>query len=434
MKFPELIFVRVPESDERRERIEQAVFAALGGEQPKEDQPPELFPLGSVATTTQLAAGSVATTTDAVAEPQPPPPLTLDGALPDHINVAVPANDARRDRIERDVFAQLGAIRTATRTDEIVAFKAKARWTPWLATASVAVAATIAVVMLWKRPAGPPVTGPQSPMEWKAPDGGTFTYGDAVMVAGKDTKVLASTAPDGTITLDLDRGSVDCDVEPRPGRAPFRVVAGDVRVEVIGTRFTVSRKASGVRVDVTRGKVKVRDQNGEYLVAAGETWPASLAAGSDIPDDAGTPEESELEMPEMPVGSHKAAKRTATPRDPSEAAYKQAMVLMTSDIPAAERAFQTLAKGNNRAARGALVWLSDIESDRGHTDAAIGYLDEHDRRFPNSTEAEEVAFKRIDVLKRGHRAAAAKDAARQYLQRFPQGTYVEQVTDMLRRR
>ena len=119
MKFPELIFVRVPESDERRERIEQAVFAALGGEQ--EAQPPELFPIGSVATTTQLAAGSVSTTTDAVAEPQPPPPLTLDGSLPDHIQVAVPTSDARRDRIERDVFAQLGAIRTATRTDEIVA-------------------------------------------------------------------------------------------------------------------------------------------------------------------------------------------------------------------------------------------------------------------------------------------------------------------------
>ena len=92
MKFPEFIFVRAPESDERRERIERAVFAALGGEQ--EAQPPELFPIGSVATTTQLAAGSVATTTDAVAEPPSPSPLaalTLDGAIPDHIHVAVPA-------------------------------------------------------------------------------------------------------------------------------------------------------------------------------------------------------------------------------------------------------------------------------------------------------------------------------------------------------
>jgi len=430
MKFPEFIFVRAPESDERRERIEQAVFAALGGEQ--EAQPPELFPIGSVATTTQLAAGSVATTTDAVHEP-PPPPMTLDGAIPDHIHVAVPANDARRDRIERDVFAQLGAIRTATRTDEIVAFKPKARWTPWLATAGVAVAATIAVVMLWKRPTA--VVAQQPPTQIETQTGGRFTYGDAVIDAGRDTKAFASTAADGTITVDLDRGSVDCDVEPRPGRATFRVVAGDVRVEVIGTRFTVTRRASGVRVDVTRGKVKVRDINGEYLVATGETWPSSLA-GSDVPDDAGTPEESELEMPEMPVGTHKPAKHTAAapPRDPSEAAYKQAVLLMNSDVTSAERAFQTLVKGNGRPARGALVWLSEIESDRGHTDAALAYLAEHDRRFPNSSEAEDVAWRRIDVLKRGHRAGAAKDAARQYLQRFPQGTYVEQVTDMLRRR
>jgi len=429
MKFPELIFVRVPESDERRERIEQAVFAALGGEQ--EAQPPELFPIGSVATTTQLAAGSVSTTTDAVAEPQPPPPLTLDGSLPDHIQVAVPTSDARRDRIERDVFAQLGAIRTATRTDEIVAFNPKARWTPWLATASVAVAATIAVVMLWKRPAGPLVTGPQSPMEWKAPEGGTFTYGDAVMVAGKDTKVLASTAPDGTVTLDLDRGSVDCDVEARPGRAPFRVIAGDIRVEVIGTRFTVTRRASGVRVDVTRGKVKVRDQNGEFLVATGETWPSSLA-GSDVPDDAGVSEESELEMPEMPISTHRTAPRAKTARDPSDAEYHEAVVLMSSDVSAAERAFQKLAKGKGTSARGSLVMLSDIEGGRGHIDTALGYLDEHDRRFPNSTEAQEVAFLRFDMLRRAHRNAT--DAARQYLARFPKGTYVEQVTDYLRRR
>lgn len=427
MKFPEFIFVRAPESDERRERIEQAVFEALGG--PQEAQPPELFPIGSVATTTQLAAGSVATTTDAVADV--PPPLTLDGAIPDHIHVAVPANDARRDRIERDVFAQLGAIRTATRTDEIVAFRPRARWTPWLATAGVAVAATIAVVMLWRRPA-PPIT-PQLPTQIETQAGGRFTYGDAVIDAGRDTKAFASTAADGTITVDLDRGSVDCDVEPRPGRAPFRVVAGDVRVEVIGTRFTVTRRASGVRVDVTRGKVKVRDPNGEYLVAAGETWPSSLA-GSDVPEDAGAPEESELEMPEMPVGTHKPAKRSSRPRDPTESAYKQAVLLMNSDVPAAERAFQVLAKGNGGSAGGALVWLSEIESDRGHTDAAVAYLDEHARRFPNATEAEEVAFRRIEVLKKGHRAAATKEAARQYLQRFPQGTYVELVTDMLRRR
>jgi hypothetical protein len=440
MKFPEFIYVHVPENDERRNRIEDAVFAALGGTQ--EAQPPELFPIGSIATTTQLAAGSVATTTDAVGAEPPPPPalpaveLELDGSVPDHIHVAVPASDARRDRIERDVFAQLGAIRTAQRTDEFVALPVRERsWTPWLATAGVALAAAVAVVVLIKRPP-PLIPSTIAPTEIVTRTGDTsqFTYGDAIIIAGSDTKVHASQGKDGTITLDLDRGSVDCDVEPRAGRAPFRVAAGDVLVEVIGTRFTVSRRAAGVRVDVTRGKVKVRDPNGQYLVAAGETWPASLA-GSDVPEDAAVETEAELEMPEMPVGTRKSAKRatTAPPRDPTEAEYKQAVLLMNSDITAAERAFQTLAKGNGKSARGALVWLSEIESDRGRTDGALAFLAEYDRRFPTSSEAEEVAYRRVEVLAKAHRKAPLKAAAQQYLQRFPQGTYVDQVTRLLRR-
>jgi len=45
-----------------------------------------------------------------------------------------------------------------------------------------------------------------------------------------------------------------------------------------------------------------------------------------------------------------------------------------------------------------------------------------------------VAWRRVDILKKAHRKAPLKAAAQQYLQRFPQGTYVEQVTDILRRR
>ena len=432
MKFPDRIFVRVPEDDERRNRIEDAVFAALGGTQ--ETQPPELFPIGSIATTTQLAAGSVATTTDAVAAEPPPPPVHVEGPLPDHIHVAVPASDARRDRIERDVFAQLGAIRTAQRTDEFVALPNRQRsWTPWIATAGVALAAAVAVVVLLKRQPHPVITTiPDQDVVTQV--GAQFTYGDAIIVAGRDTKVHASQAKDGTITLDLDRGSVDCDVEPRAGRAPFRVAAGDVVVEVIGTRFTVTRRAAGVRVDVTRGKVKVRDTNGQYLVAAGETWPASLA-DTDVPDDAGTETEAEVEMPEMPVAPRKTSKRTASaPPDTSMDEYNEALRIMHSDLNGAERTFRKLSAGTGKAAKGALVFLSEIESDRGHTDAALALLDEHDRRFPNSSEAQDVAWRRVDILKKAHRKAPLKAAAQQYLQRFPQGTYVEQVTDILRRR
>ena len=101
-----------------------------------------------------------------------------------------------------------------------------------------------------------------------------------MIVAASDTIVDVKHADDGGITLVVARGSVDCDVAPRNNRPPFHVIAGDVSVEVVGTRFTVARTPSP-RVDVVRGKVRVRAPGGTWLLSAGESWTPPVT-GSDV--------------------------------------------------------------------------------------------------------------------------------------------------------
>jgi hypothetical protein len=123
-------------------------------------------------------------------------------------------------------------------------------------------------------------------------DSGASTYhlGDATVVVGPNTTVEISRAASGAIDLELIAGQVDCQVEPRPGRARFAVHAGDVDVTVVGTAFQVERTRApqgghdgmgdAVRVLVTRGKVRVDSKEGTRLLGAGQSWtgPALMAA------------------------------------------------------------------------------------------------------------------------------------------------------------
>ncbi len=82
-------------------------------------------------------------------------------------------------------------------------------------------------------------------------------------------------------TLAITAGRARLDVDPTPGE-PFRVTAGDILVEVLGTHFEVTSD----RVTVSHGRVRVTDHGSGAVteLSAGETWvaritpPASAAA------------------------------------------------------------------------------------------------------------------------------------------------------------
>src|SRR5262249_41216605 len=154
-------------------------------------------------------------------------------AMKKRIAIDPPMSEARRDRVERQLFAQLAAVRITDRADAAIPPPRKNRHTFAFAFAGVAVALTLLFFITRDGDGGGTVT---SPSRVVTPGGGSsqFPVPGALIEAKSDRVVEWQQGADGTMTITLRRGAVDCDVEPRKGKPPFRVVAGDVKVTVVG--------------------------------------------------------------------------------------------------------------------------------------------------------------------------------------------------------
>jgi hypothetical protein len=354
---------------------------------------------------------------------------------PKQIVVDVPMSEARRERVEREVFARLDAMRDVDHANHIAPI-VRSRRLPLIAAGFAFVAATASVLFLVSREA--PRPQPTSPSLVVTPEGGTsrFTVGDAVIDAGSDTSVEVKQDQNGTTTLFLARGSVDCDVMPRPNRAPFRVISGDVTVEVVGTRFEVSRLGTVTRVDVARGKVKVHGNGEQRLLGAGQSWTSAIAGSAvtavvtpiepvvTAPTASDTPiveEEPEIELPAMNARPAK----TISPEQAFQAALK------IKDEKKRAKAYRVVANGSHTWAAVSLFNLAELQS-KFDVEATLETLDELKRRFPDVENAEDAAWFRVEVLRDARRMDEARTAAADYLRDFPQGTYAKLAARLVR--
>jgi transmembrane sensor len=78
-------------------------------------------------------------------------------------------------------------------------------------------------------------------------------------------------------SVQLERGEAFFDVARDPHR-PFIVRAGDKRIVVLGTQFSVRRDGDEVRVAVAEGKVRLEDESGNASAAAIERSSKAGAA------------------------------------------------------------------------------------------------------------------------------------------------------------
>ena len=333
------------------------------------------------------------------------------------------STEARRDRSERAVLVRLAAIQALGESDAVLG-QAPPRWR-WAAAGlgAAALAAALVLFLVVRRDQHvDPVA--EAPSLIVTPVGGSsrFTVADAVIDAGGDTSVEVKHEPGGATALLLTRGSVDCDVAPKPGRAPFRVLAGDVTVEVVGTRFAVTRVGAKVRVDVTRGKVHVKSRTEERLLEAGASWTPGLTAEGDARAPEHAAPATEAPAIEMPAdeATHQAP---ATPRQSSRAAFAAAQRLEAKDATEAARAYRAIANGKDVWAALALYSLAEVDATRDAT-SALRDLDELAKRFPRGANAEDAAWLRVTVLRKLKRDADARKAAAAYLREYPAGTYV----------
>jgi FecR protein len=339
------------------------------------------------------------------------------------IEVDPPTNDSRRDRIERQVFQQLANMRAVERADAAVPSAPVSNRRAWVfAGIGAAVAAAVALLVMSNKSEPAPVSAiveDTTPTRVVTPVGGEsqFTVGDAVIVASSDTSVDVKHADDGGITLVVARGSVDCDVAPRKNRPPFHVIAGDVSVEVVGTRFTVAKTPSP-RVDVVRGKVRVRAPGGTWLLSAGESWTPPVT-GSAVEPVAVIETTAPVEPPPASI----VAPVPSPMVGPSpHSIYQSAQRLEATDPARAAKAYRTVASSKDSWAAPALFGLAELDAKTDATQA-LADCNEYLKRFARSAQVEDITWLRVEILRSAGRRDEARVAAGQYLRQFPQGSY-----------
>jgi len=214
------------------------------------------------------------------------------------------------------------------------------------------------------------------------------------------------------VTLSLMRGRARFQVTPQPKRA-FLVHAGDVRVTVVGTVFTVERVADRVGVAVERGIVRVDWDAGSALVNAGQSgWYPPLIATPHLPR---TRRANSVSL----ASAHE---------EKGEAA---AQLLMAADRARlsgrADEGAELLRKllrehpNDPRAPLAAFTLGRLLLMELGSPDEAAAAFAQARRVAPSGPFAEDALAREVEALSKAGRQVDARTRAEEYQHLFPNG-------------
>lgn len=276
-------------------------------------------------------------------------------------------------------------------------------------------------------------------------------------------RARVSRGPDSTQCF-VEQGTVDFQVAPQKGRS-FTVIAGAFEVHVIGTRFSVSREATGmvdvrvdhgvVRVNAPKRTTPIELQAGDRLrgddVSLSLTHPAPATSAQPVVSAEPSPAISEV----IPGSASAPKASAATARNDWQALSRDrnyGAALALAKQAGADNLLATLGPQ-------ALAELADTARLGGDSELAERAFAAVMRRFPESPQARNATFLsgrlhaangdpataqarferylalnpkgaysieatgRLVELYAGRGDARAKDAAKRYLERAPNGPY-----------
>jgi transmembrane sensor len=305
-----------------------------------------------------------------------------------------------------------------------------ARGARWTAVAATAVAAAAAVALFWAPGRGGGAERAAAPANPPAASAARVRFADGSIADLRDasSKLQTRLSTEAAIELELAQGAARFDVVPRKGRR-FLIWVGAAYVEVIGTVFTVERLPAGVRVSVERGVVKVVSGQHETRLSEGTADVVPIQAGEAPP----------VEAAEAPGP----APRRAQPAPARGVARPEPA---TDETGALLRASESARRGGHP--EDALVFLRRLLDQHPRDPRApyaafmLGRVLLEELRRPAEAAA---AFARVPALDartplvqdalareveswaRAGEARLARDRARAYLERYPNGSRADEV-------
>ncbi len=312
-----------------------------------------------------------------------------------------PLSEQRWAKIERAIFAR---VEVAPAIGSRPARRLSAG-RPWLWAAVAAGALSLAALFVALGRPEPAVVAQPSRITTGASASQLALPGVMLDVAPQSAVVVGAETPQGLLVV-VDRGTIVCDVAPRPKEAPVVVQAGAARVRVVGTRFSVTRLDEAARVRVEHGTVEVSYAGEVSRVHAGQGWPSMPAEAA----RAGATGAVSGALPAGDVPSVEAAARSAperskrpplqrgpapeqSPKEPAlspQAVFEEATALERSDPERASQLYATLESGGGSWSQNALFARGRLEASRGRRVEARRILERYLERYPRGSNAEDA--------------------------------------------
>ncbi len=369
---------------------------------------------------------------------------------------------AKIERAVQHVAADWDEARTARTLEGIAGRRAKRRARATAIGSACALSAIgLAMALSSAFPAAKAPADADAPPPWrKALE---FADGSRAYVRDDKSQVVVARAETAVTEVALARGRARFVITPNPTRR-FRVAAGPVEVEVLGTVFEVDRTVDGTRVEVERGRVAVVWPGGRTELGAGD---GQLFANSIDPQAAAPePEPQPSGSADTTSDADESAERAApAPRSPrASGAQNWRQHAEQGDF---SRAFALLTKERARVADDVEELLLAADSARlsGHAAQSLPYLrkvvDMHDRDpraplaaftlgsvlmhqlgrpreaeaayararalAPAGSLAQDALARQVEAAHRAGDTARARELARQYIERYPEGRRVRAV-------
>ncbi|HTA93901.1 MAG TPA: FecR domain-containing protein [Polyangiaceae bacterium] len=271
-----------------------------------------------------------------------------------------------------------------------------------------------------------------------------FSDGSTVHLLDATTDVSIVEARPERIVSALDHGAATFEVSHVDGRV-FRVQAGQVIVEALGTVFTVERGDSTVRVSVGRGRVRVDFGTGSRELAVGQsgTFPpseeptpsASVASVESItppspvvPSASAKPAPSwkELARAGKPVDAYRALESApATDLNNAEALLLAADIARLAGhpqeaVPYLERVLRDF-KADPRASLAAFSLGRVLMNSLGRPAEAAGYFERARALSHEPSLAEDALAREVEAWARAGQADRARRRAEDYVRLYPTG-------------
>jgi transmembrane sensor len=275
-----------------------------------------------------------------------------------------------------------------------------------------------------------------------------FSDGSMVTRLEPEAQVSVIEAGPERIITSVERGQISAEVTPRPSRI-FRVVAGQVVVEALGTAFTVERLDERVGVSVRHGRVRVTWLTGSGELGAGEAnWfpPTDENGAREEPRPAGTAEAPASENAPA-AGSTAGSSRTpswkmlalegrnreayALLRDHRKAVRDPDDLLLAADVarlsghpgdavPYLERLIKE-SSHHPKAAMAAFALGRVLMTSLGQPEKAAIEFAEARSRAQGGSLAEDALAREVEAWAQAGASTRARDRAQEYLRLYPRG-------------